>query len=290
MSSTKRNALDEQARIELVLELLGGDTTVAQAAERRGLDPAEVECWKKFYVDGLRHAASAGRNSWFKRLGRAARQRPLAATGGALAALAVLLVPMSALSETPAGCADAGSMDLCLFAAGEPAVAEEVNSNFSKILGWLEQKVGMVGSPDIATTGDVTANQVSAAAVTAGAMEAPSVTVGQDGLVVEGPLTVGGDSPLVMKLVEMGENTGPVSTYVSTTDWNCFVGGMAMLNGDIQENGPGNPLFAYTYPSDGIWQVTADFRTHTTHEVHTIGVVCVSTSVSRVESWWFARP
>jgi hypothetical protein len=196
MSSTKQSALDEQARIELVLDILGGGTTVAEAAAQHGLDPVEVECWKALYVDGLRHAATVGKPSWLRRVRSTARRRPIAVTGGALAALLVLLVPVTALSETPAGCTDAASMDLCLFIAGQPAVAEEVNSNFSKMLGWLEEKVGDVGSPDITTTGDVSAGQVSAASVTAtdiiatGDVTADTVTT--TGAVAAGQLDLGG--------------------------------------------------------------------------------------------------
>ena len=295
MSSTKQSAVDEQARIELVLDILGGETTVAKAAELHGLDPVEVECWKALYVDGLRHAATVGKPSWLRHVRSTARRRPIAVTGGALAALLVLLVPVTALSETPAGCTDAASMDLCLFVAGQPAVAEEVNSNFSKMLGWLEQKVGVAGSPDITTTGDIVAEGTDGT-VSAATVDATGVTIGTDGLDVNGPVTVDSSNALLaMKLIPMGQTTAGITTGMAVADWNCFVGGLAMLNGDIQENDTGNPIYAYTYPgadADGnsVRMLAADFRSHNTDEIHTIGVVCVRTSVSRLDTWYTGAP
>jgi hypothetical protein len=164
MDSTNRNTLNDPERVELVLALLAGETTVAQAGEQHGLDPAELESWKALYVGGLRHAARADKPSALRRLGRAARRHPLRASGAVLAGLLAFAVPLTAWSESPPGCTDPGTLNLCQFYAGEPAVAAEVNSNFSKIVGWVEQKIGPVGTADL---GDVTANQVSAGTVVA---------------------------------------------------------------------------------------------------------------------------
>jgi hypothetical protein len=100
MGSEKRNAWDEEARIELVLALLGGETTVAQAGEQHGLDPCEIEAWKALYVGGLRHAARASEPSVFRRLGRSARRHPLRACGaGAGRAAGALGAPGRPVAE-----------------------------------------------------------------------------------------------------------------------------------------------------------------------------------------------
>lgn len=45
---------------------------------------------------------------------------------------------------------------LYCFGAGTPAVASEVNSNFAEVTSWIEQKVGTVGTNDVAIGGTAT--------------------------------------------------------------------------------------------------------------------------------------
>ena len=77
-------------RAELVLELLEGELTVEQAAEKHGLDVATIESWKRDFVAGGRVAVGA------RTAKRTAPSPPvrwgklLAIAGGALAAIAVL--------------------------------------------------------------------------------------------------------------------------------------------------------------------------------------------------------
>jgi hypothetical protein len=146
MNKEKNSEWTDEEKIELVLEILAGEMTVAEAAGRHALDPAEIESCKGIYLRGLKQGLHSGKGSALGRLSRAVRRRPLTLSGAVLSVLLLLafLVPLTALSETPEGCTDADSPDLCRFSAGEPAVANEVNSNFAKIVSWLEKKVGSV--------------------------------------------------------------------------------------------------------------------------------------------------
>ena len=195
MDHAKHEDWDDQARIELVLGMLAGETTAERAAEQHGLDAAELQRWKSLYVSGLRHAQRSGKESMLRRLRRTAKRHPLAVPAGAVASLLVLLVPVTALSQTPADCLDPLSLGLCQFHAGEPAVAAQVNANFEKLRYWLERKVGEpvidTNDPDASmdiTTGDVTADNVTAT----GALEAENLSALGGELTINGPTTING--------------------------------------------------------------------------------------------------
>ena len=84
------------------------------------------------------------------------------------------------------------------------------------------------------------------------------------------------------------------STGLPTNYWNCIIGGLDYGDGDIDE-GPANGshiIMAYTYPKDGQWWVSADFKSKYTHEPHTIGVVCFRIGISTISKQygWFSEP
>ncbi|MDP1916340.1 MAG: hypothetical protein Q8L14_08845 [Myxococcales bacterium] len=84
------------------------------------------------------------------------------------------------------------------FSEDSPAVAVQVNHNFSQLKEWLEQKVGTVGTANVTTTGSLSSasltatGAVSSASVTTGSLSS-SGTATVSGLLTSGPHTVNGD-------------------------------------------------------------------------------------------------
>lgn len=61
-------------------------------------------------------------------------------------------------------------------------------------------------------------------------------------------------------------NSGTLNTGFPTSDWVAAVVGMRTFDGDIQENGVGNPFFCYPFQQSGTWHVAYDLRSHNNHE------------------------
>ncbi len=146
-------------RTDLVLRILAGSETSSEAAQKHGIDETEIESWKQLYLEGAQHAIRAKKLTVTRRISQRVRRHPIFAGGLAVVSLLVLLMASEATSETPVDCDDdnPANADLCQFQAGDPAVAREVNSNFTKLKLWLKQKVGAVGSSDIGTEGSISA-------------------------------------------------------------------------------------------------------------------------------------
>ena len=92
----------------------------------------------------------------------AGRQRRRRRWAGALAVALCLLTTRTVLAAGT--CAQTLPAPLATLCANEPALADEVNGNFSQLVAWVQQKVGPVGSPDI-TTANVAANSLAANSV-----------------------------------------------------------------------------------------------------------------------------
>ncbi len=111
-------------------------------------------------------------------------------------------------------------------------------------------------------------------------------------------LTVNGTVTTDPKLVtfalrEFDGGSGWCFGSLPVADWDCMVGGLRMLDGDIDEGGDGDILEAYTYPEAGgsRWCVRANFRTHNDNETVQIGVVCFRKGISsRTNDDWFVSP
>lgn len=73
----------------------------------------------------------------------------------------------------------------------------------------------------------------------------------------------------------LGDNISH-NTNLSTTTYECGVGGMAALDGDIQEDDDGDIIQAYMYRSGGKWWIRADFRTHKNSESWNVHALCVN--------------
>ena len=83
------------------------------------------------------------------------------------------------------------------------------------------------------------------------------------------------------------EGNRPLDTGVSSLDHVCGIVGMAGLNGDIQENGAGPIIRAYTYigPNQN-WFVMADFRSHNVDELWNINLLCARRSAAELRGNW----
>lgn len=128
------------AQADLV-SLIAGEIDTATLAARHGVTEEEALRWRAIFLAGMK-ASVGGQAMGLRR--RRHRMIVLAGTVLATAAFAQLTV----------------------FNADQPALASQVNGNFTQLKTWLEQKVGTVGTNTI-TTGTVTASAVSATTVTA---------------------------------------------------------------------------------------------------------------------------
>ncbi len=97
------------------------------------------------------------------------RQRRRRRWAGALAVALCLLTTRTVLAAGT--CAQTLPAPLATLCANEPALADEVNGNFSQLVAWVQQKVGPVGSADI-TTANVAANSLAANSVKVGPLGA----------------------------------------------------------------------------------------------------------------------
>ncbi len=149
-------------QLELIA-LIEGEITAATLASRHGVSEQEILGWRAAFVGGMKAGAT----------GATLPRRPRARWFAALAVVGTVAFAQ-----------------LTTFSANAPALASEVNGNFSTLKTWLEQKVGPVGTNNITTAGSVTAGSVSAGAITStGAVTGASLVTG-------GTLTVSGDSTL----------------------------------------------------------------------------------------------
>jgi hypothetical protein len=200
MSDNKAKLTDFPAeeRTDLVLAVLSGELTLVEAADRCGATVEEVALWRDVYLAaGRRHRLQS------RALGRraAAERKIWSRTGvrvalGALAVAALLLVGNNVTAAYYPGCVT----DLACFSANTPARASDVNDNFAKVVDWIEQKLGPVGSANVVFGGTVGDSTGTAIALYPGArITGVGRVVGDDGLVLRGAsgndddLTVGAD-------------------------------------------------------------------------------------------------
>jgi PKD repeat protein len=65
------------------------------------------------------------------------------------------------------------------------------------------------------------------------------------------------------------------NTSILTSTYDCGVVGLAALDGDIDENGVANIIYANTVEEGGTWWINAEFHTHEDHETWNIGLMCL---------------
>ncbi len=143
-----------------LIDLVSGAVPPLEFAQRTGRTEDEARALREAFLHGMRAQGSGL---------RAVRRRPLRAL-----LVGALLVAGVAVAQT-----------LNVFTANTPAVAADVNGNFSLLKTWLEQKVGTVGSNNITTSGALSSGSLSTGALssgslTTGAISATNVTATGD--------------------------------------------------------------------------------------------------------------
>ena len=116
-------------QLELIA-LIEGEITAATLASRHGVSEQEILGWRVAFVGGMKAASS----------GVVVPRRPRARWFAALAVVGTVAFAQ-----------------LTTFSPNSPALASEVNGNFTTLRTWLEQKVGTVGTNNITTAGSVSA-------------------------------------------------------------------------------------------------------------------------------------
>src|SRR3954462_8390562 len=115
----------QPGRMDEVLALLSGETTVADIAHRQGVTEAEVESWKAMFLAGAKAGASGGHSvpsPWKK------RQLTAAVIASAASGLCA-----SSASIGQTACTQTLPAPLKTFCANAPAVAGDVNGNFQQL-------------------------------------------------------------------------------------------------------------------------------------------------------------
>jgi len=107
---------------------------------------------------------------------------------------------------------------LKVFVANDPALAADVNGNFSQLKTWLEQKVGTVGSNNITTSGALSSGSLSTGAVSATNVTATNVTAtGDVSLGGAGKTTnLSGTTNLFGSVAAFGASTTVTASVTST--------------------------------------------------------------------------
>ncbi len=118
------------------------------------------------------------------------------------------------------------------------------------------------------------------------AVEAGEIAAGASGdLTSASAAAFPGSLPIHIQRYGPFGNGGILDTGFPTSEWAAAVVGLQTVNGDIQENGTGNPLFAYPYQFNGTWHVTFDLRSHQTHEGWTIWVMFVNRDMATTSNY-----
>ena len=152
-------------KVETLQGLVDGTVTVAEAAAKLNLSEAEISQWREVYALTCEVAARNER----------ARTRRVTRTVGrigmSLAAMVAVVVGVWTIAPAWAqvACTQTLPAPLKTFCPNAPALATEVNGNFSTVATWLTTKTGTLGSADL-TTQDITArNATLSGAVSFGA-------------------------------------------------------------------------------------------------------------------------
>ena len=178
-------------QLELIA-LIEGETTVAVLASRHGVSEQDIVGWRAAFVGGMKAASS----------GVVVPRRPRARWFAALAVVGTMAFAQ-----------------LTTFTPNSPALASEVNGTFNTLKTWLEQKVGAVNTPNITTTGSVSAS---------GGVTGGSITTA-------GNLSVTGDSSLgaagrTLTVTGTVAAFGPATTVVAGSTYTAGSDGLLTVS------------------------------------------------------------
>jgi hypothetical protein len=143
-------------KVEVLQAVAEQTMSVAEAALALGLTELEVRHWSEVYAMTSELAARNER----RRAKQTARVLRRAAVGLATLAAVVAGVRWVQPALAQMVCAPSLPMPLKTFCANAPALADDVNGNFSTVVSWLATKTGALGTPDLATR-DISARDVT---------------------------------------------------------------------------------------------------------------------------------
>jgi len=86
---------------------------------------------------------------------------------------------------------------------------------------------------------------------------------------------VGGEKPFLLRRFQLARSEWGHDTGISATDYTCVIAGFRALDGDIQENDPGNIIQVWTEPVGATWSIYADFRSHIRAEYWIVYVLAI---------------
>lgn len=114
----------------------------------------------------------------------------------------------------------------------------------------------------------------------------PDAAAGLDFSVGGEPVaSIPGSLPFHIQRYGHFSNGGILDTGFPTGNWAAAVVGIQTTDGDINENGTGNPLFAYPYQFNGTWHVTFDLRSHQNNESWSVWVMFVNRSMTTTSNF-----
>jgi hypothetical protein len=150
MTQRDTNTIPADARTEAVLSLLSGTRTAEQLAADLHVGAAEVEIWRELYLDAARRHGT-GADAVNRR-----SNRPLALAVGLLSLVGIVALGGPVVAEYAGGCVDdVDGNSLFCFHENSPAMASQVNYNFSKVVDWVEEKVGPCRTNDVTLSGTI---------------------------------------------------------------------------------------------------------------------------------------
>jgi hypothetical protein len=77
-------------------------------------------------------------------------------------------------------------------------------------------------------------------------------------------------------------NSGILNTGFPTSSYIAVVVGFRTFDGDIQEDGVGDPIYCYAFQQSGAWHVTFDVRSHNTNEGWEVWVMFVDRRMATI--------
>jgi hypothetical protein len=178
-----------------LVSLLAGEIDAATLAARHGITEAEALRWREAFLAGMR--ASTG--------GQAHVRRPRTR----LVMVGVAMLATAAFAQ------------LVTFNADQPALASEVNGNFTQLKSWLEAKVGVVSDPGNITTNGKVIAKVYAPAYADYAVVSSGITNG--GAIVN-------DNAAWKTLMILGNSTGTGGRAISMHDNVTIYGNLSVTN------------------------------------------------------------
>ena len=163
------------------------------------------------------------RSAWIKKYKIEMLLKPTLVKVFSVAVCSLLLVALTR-GVVRAANGECPKEELVCFSSNSPAKASEVNSNFTKVVDWIEQKVGgvgkstSVGTSDISTVGSVNSGSINTSGlVKTGALDvggnmtfssaAPRYSTWESAVKGDGGVSIVNDNDIYKELMIVGNNS-----------------------------------------------------------------------------------